>query len=151
MPHVRGNPGVLLVLPAQRLSTADVFAAWDRIRPPDGHARKAAEALAQRFAAGVSAAGLSEATGSLAAANDLWPAAVALSPGLAEFRDAAEAALVRPTLLSGSGPALVAVYPSAEEAASAARGLGERRPAPLRDATIIATDTRTPTPLWRDP
>jgi 4-diphosphocytidyl-2-C-methyl-D-erythritol kinase len=151
VPPARGNPGVLLVLPADRLATADVFAAWDRIRPPNGHARTAAEVLAQRLTAGLSAAALSEAAAALAAANDLWPAAVVLSPGLAEVRNAAEAALVRPMLMSGSGPALVAVYPSVDEAASAARGLSSERPAPLRDATIIATDTRTPTPLWRDP
>ncbi len=151
LPPVRGNPGILLVLPADRLSTADVFAAWDRIRPPDGHARTAAEALARQLATGLSAAALSEAVAALAAANDLWPAAVALSPGLAEVRDAAEAALVRPMLMSGSGPALVAVYPSPDEAANAARELSGRRPAPLRDATIIATDTRPPTPFWRDP
>lgn len=148
---VRGAPGILLLVPRERLATSAVFAAWDQLRPPDGHARRTAETLAERFASGVTAAGLSDTAADLAAANDLWPAAVALSPALAEVRDAAEAALVRPLLLSGSGPALAAIYPSPDDATVAARHLDRDRPAALAGATLIVTDTRTPTPLWRSP
>ena len=147
---VRGTPGVLLIVPPERLATSDVFAAWDRLRPGNGHARTVAESVARRLANGADATALSAEAGRLAGANDLWPAALALSPALAEVRDAAEAALVRPLVLSGSGPSLAAIYPSADEAVAAARSLDGRRPAALAESIFVVTDTRTPTPIWRN-
>ena len=66
----------------------------------------------------------STAVRTLAAANDLLPAAAAVVPGLVSLRRALTRLLRLPIGLSGSGPSLWALYPSlesAEEAAAAVR------------------------------
>jgi 4-diphosphocytidyl-2-C-methyl-D-erythritol kinase len=138
--------GVMLVTPADRLSTAAVFAEFDRqgtTRGPSSEtgATAAADELAEALRAGLDGAGLAAWAGRLHGANDLWAAASRLSPGLATARDGLEQALGRPFLLTGSGTTLFAVYPSAEAAADAARQLERARPGSLRDATIDASAT----------
>jgi 4-diphosphocytidyl-2-C-methyl-D-erythritol kinase len=143
------GPGVLLVTPRVAVSTADVFAAWDRgIRPElAGAARQASEHFAAELGSGMTARTLLERNAVLAAANDLLPATASLVPGLVPFRRALFRLLTRPIGLSGSGPTLWALYPSPDEAERAAAivesaietgGLtppGDDRP------TIIATTT----------
>jgi 4-diphosphocytidyl-2-C-methyl-D-erythritol kinase len=148
LPAPRPPAGLLLVTAAQRLSTAAVFAELDRGRPADrtsshipGASEAAADVLAQALRAGLDGAALLVLATRLRDANDLWPAASRLSPTLAATRDALEQALGRPVLLSGSGPTLVAVYPSHEFAAAAAVRLQKDRPAVLHDAIIAVTSS----------
>jgi 4-diphosphocytidyl-2C-methyl-D-erythritol kinase len=101
----------------------------------------AVEALAAALRSGLDGAALADQATRLRDANDLWPPASRLCPRLVEARDALEARLARPVLLTGSGPTLVAVYPSVAVAADASRDLDRDRPAVLRDATITATSS----------
>ena len=101
----------------------------------------AVQALAAALRSGLDGAALASLAPTLRDANDLWPAASRRSPGLAEARDALESRLGRPVLLTGSGPTLLAVYPSMAAAGSAAIDLERDRPSVLRDATITATSS----------
>ncbi len=136
-------PGVLLVTTTERLSTAAVFAEFDRgAAAPDGDSARSAamvEHLAVALRRGLDGAALAGLAEGLRDANDLWPAAARLSPGLTPARETLESLLGRAVLLTGSGPTLLAVYPSLEAATSAAAELEQDRPPALRGATILAT------------
>ena len=117
-------PGILLVTPSIPARTADVFAAWSNGAMADpGIARRTSEHFASEFGAGLTVRALIERAGVLASANDLWPAATAVVPGLLPLRRALTRLLHRPIGLSGSGPTLWALYPSAVEAAGAAEAV----------------------------
>ena len=118
---VQHRPGILLVTPAVPAHTAAVFAAWSEgaMNEP-GVARRTSEHFASEFGSGLTIRALLERAGVLASANDLWPAAAAVVPGLASLRRALTRLLTRPIGLSGSGPTLWALYPSPGEAESAA-------------------------------
>jgi 4-diphosphocytidyl-2-C-methyl-D-erythritol kinase len=127
LPPPRGGPlGVLLVVPAARLSTRDVFVAFDASRGtrPDGPGE--ADAVAPPGASGRLAA-LLRRGGSVAEvsdappANDLLDAAAALLPGLDRLRRQLGDMLGRPVHLSGSGPTLFVLYASPRDARPAAR------------------------------
>jgi 4-diphosphocytidyl-2-C-methyl-D-erythritol kinase len=114
-------PGVLLVTPAIPAHTAAVFEAWSGGAMGDpGVARRTSEHFASEFGSGLSVRALQERAGVLASANDLWPAAAAVVPGLVPLRRTLTRLTHRPIGLSGSGPTLWALYPSLEEAATAA-------------------------------
>jgi 4-diphosphocytidyl-2-C-methyl-D-erythritol kinase len=114
-------PGVLLVTPPIPAHTAAVFAAWSGgAMGEPGLARRTSEHFASEFGSGLSVRALIERAGVLAAANDLWPAAAAVVPGLVPLRRALTRLTHRPIGLSGSGPTLWALYPSLEEAAATA-------------------------------
>ncbi len=127
LPSPRGGPlGVVLVVPSARLSTRDVFAAFDASRGarPDGTgeagggARPGASGrLASLLRRGGSAAEVSDAP----PANDLLDAATALLPGLDRLRRQLGDMLGRPVHLSGSGPTLFVLYASLRDARRAAR------------------------------
>jgi 4-diphosphocytidyl-2-C-methyl-D-erythritol kinase len=116
-----GGPGILLVTPAVPAHTAAVFAAWSEgaMNEP-GVARRTSEHFASEFGSGLTVRALVERAGVLASANDLWPAAAAVVPGLASLRRGLTRLLARPIGLSGSGPTLWALYPSPSEAEAAA-------------------------------
>ena len=78
--------------------------------------------------------------GVLAAANDLAPAAAVVEPGLVPFKRALLRLLGRPVGLSGSGPTHWALYPSIDEAATAADQVRE-----------AFAEGRVPTPGGRAP
>jgi 4-diphosphocytidyl-2-C-methyl-D-erythritol kinase len=152
LPEPWPPPGVLLVTAAERLSTAAVFAEFDReAAPPGGHAARSdaagADAMVEHVAValrrGLDGAALAGLADGLRDANDLWPAAARLSPGLTAAREALESILGRAVLLTGSGPTLLAIYPSLEAAAEAATHLEQDRPSALRGATILATSSST--------
>jgi len=118
---VLGPVGVLLVTPAVPVRTPDVFAVFDGTRAAgDGAVRLSSEHLAQEFGRGLAAHDLLGRTGVLAAANDLLSAAVLVEPRLVGIRRALTRVLGRPIGLSGSGPTLWTLYPSQDEAESAA-------------------------------
>ena len=119
-----GRLGVLLVVPAARLSTREVFAAFDASpgtnpQQPESRAGStphgAASRLARRLREGAPAADVA----AIQPANDLLPAAEALMPGLARLRRDLAEALGRPVHLTGSGPTLAVLYPSPRQARSA--------------------------------
>jgi 4-diphosphocytidyl-2-C-methyl-D-erythritol kinase len=122
--HHAGQPtraGVLLVTPPVPAHTAAVFKAWaDGAMAEPGVVRRTSEHFASEFGSGLSVQALLERAGVLASANDLWPAAASVVPGLVPFRRAITRLIHRPIGLSGSGPTLWALYASVEEAAAAA-------------------------------
>ena len=118
---LRWAPGVVLVTPVVALPTADVFAAFAAIRGAgDGSVLMSSTHCAEELRSGLSAADLVARAGVLTMANDLFPAAAAIVPGLLPLRRALSRLLGRPIGLSGSGPTLWALYPSGSEAAAAA-------------------------------
>lgn len=142
LPEPRPGAGILLVTPPQRLSTAAVFAELDRIPVPSRGAKERTARVATLAAAlggGADAAALAAAAADLRDTNDLWAPAVRLMPQLSRLREQLEAGLGRVVHLSGSGPTLVAVYPSLEAARTAAAVLEQEQAAALRDAVITAT------------
>jgi 4-diphosphocytidyl-2-C-methyl-D-erythritol kinase len=118
---LHGTPGVLLVTPAIAVSTPDVFAAFDAIRPHgDGSVRMTSTHLAEELRAKLSTADLVARAGALTVANDLLPATALVVPAIVPFRRAISRLLGRPIGLSGSGPTLWALYASETEAIEAA-------------------------------
>jgi 4-diphosphocytidyl-2-C-methyl-D-erythritol kinase len=129
LPAPAGAPGFLLATDPHGLATADVFgalAAAGGPPGPDAPATRAALALAEALRAGLDGRGLASWAQSLRDANDLWPPAATLRPVLGGLRRALEERLGRPVLLSGSGPTLLALYPSLDEARMAASGIATR-------------------------
>lgn len=145
LPALAPVAGLLLITPRERLATAAVFAALDALPEASptssATALAAVDRLAEALRHGLDGPGLAAHAAGLREANDLWPAALRCAPGLAAIRDELERRLDRAVLLTGSGPTLVAVYPSHGEAASAAADLDRDRPAVLRDASITATSS----------
>jgi 4-diphosphocytidyl-2-C-methyl-D-erythritol kinase len=119
--HAHGTPAVLLVTPPIAAHTAAVFEAWSGgAMGEPGVARRTSEHFASEFGSGLSVRALLERAGVLASANDLWPAAAAVVPGLVPLRRALTRLTHRPIGLSGSGPTLWALYASLDEATMAA-------------------------------
>jgi 4-diphosphocytidyl-2-C-methyl-D-erythritol kinase len=122
---VRGAaPGVLLVTPAAPAPTPAVFAALDgggAAAPADPRStRRTSEHLASELRAGLDGPGLVARAGVLASANDLVAAAGTVVAGLTGLRRGLARLLGRPVGLSGSGPSLWVLYPSATVAEAAA-------------------------------
>jgi 4-diphosphocytidyl-2-C-methyl-D-erythritol kinase len=157
LPGPGGSLGIVLVTHRQPLPTGDVFRAHDLILKRRARtqkesrlsrARTATAELARALDARLEARELSEMAAELRDANDLWDAAASLVAGLADLRSAVERRLGRPLLMTGSGPTLVALYPSVAGATGAARDLTVARTA-RGEATIIAGDLANPDPTWR--
>ncbi|MBA2571174.1 MAG: 4-(cytidine 5'-diphospho)-2-C-methyl-D-erythritol kinase [Chloroflexi bacterium] len=148
-----GPMGLLLVCPAFRLSTAEVFAASDQRPIVSDDSRETSEALAQALREGLNGAELASASWieRLADANDLWPAAAAVAPDLAVAREEVERALGRRLLMTGSGSTLVGLYPSTEEATDAGRRLASALPSSLDGARLLSVDLVGPDPHWSHP
>ncbi len=131
--------GILLVTPRERLSTAAVFAQYDR--EPASGALERVDEVASLLGDGVDGLTLAATTALLKEANDLWLPALRLLPGLAAMRQAVARIIGHAVLLTGSGPTLVAVYPSEAAAARAAATLQAAAVPQLEGATIISTTT----------
>ncbi len=131
--------GVLLVTPRERLSTAAVFAEYDR-EPATG-ARETVEEVASLMRDGLDGMTLAAMTTALKDANDLWPPALRLLPELAELRARVAEIIGHAVLLTGSGPTLVAIYPSEAAATRAAVTLQSTATPELDGATITSTST----------
>jgi 4-diphosphocytidyl-2-C-methyl-D-erythritol kinase len=131
--------GILLVTTGGGLSTREVFAVWAADDMPGTAGALAAEHardLSARLESGCRAEGLVVAAAELRDANDLWPAVIRLRPDLVPLRDTLEARLARPVLLSGSGPTLIALYPSRAAAETATTALRAEAVAGLPAAAI---------------
>jgi 4-diphosphocytidyl-2C-methyl-D-erythritol kinase len=114
----------VLVTPAVAVPTSAVFAAFDAGGPPGPpdprSTRLTSEHLASELRGGLDGAALVARAGVLASANDLTAAAVSVVDGLTTLRRALTRRLGRPVGLSGSGPTLWVLYPSADAAEAAA-------------------------------
>lgn len=142
---IRGAPpGVLLVTPAVAASTPAVFAAFDaggQAAPADPRSTRLTSGhLASELRAGLDAAGLVARAGVLASANDLAPAAASVVDGLTGLRRALARRLGLPVGLSGSGPSLWVLYPSASGAETAAADV--RRG--IADGSLVAPGQAPP-------
>jgi 4-diphosphocytidyl-2-C-methyl-D-erythritol kinase len=91
-----------VVVPPRGLSTAAVYATFDRAPPPPPPADEGDAPLAAGLAAWVR--------------NDLWPAALALEPGLGRVARALRAAGAEAALLCGSGSAVAGLVRDAAAA-----------------------------------
>lgn len=103
------NMAVLLVAQNEGLSTADVYARFDRMG--GGRDRLDPEPL-RAFAGALDPSAIE---------NDLQPAAVELRPELAGVLDRLREAGARGALVSGSGPSCFGLFAAREEAERAAR------------------------------
>ena len=99
----------LLAKPAAGLSTAAVYAAFDRLPPPPPAPRTPPPDGIDALAGWVR--------------NDLWPAALAMAPGLGATARALRAAGARGVLLCGIGTCLAGMFAGPEPARRAMRGL----------------------------
>jgi 4-diphosphocytidyl-2-C-methyl-D-erythritol kinase len=99
--HLPPGVPVLVAIPPYRLSTPDVYAAWDELGGP--RAQRVVEAPAEIAAVAPTLA------------NDLEPAAEAVEPRLAEFRAALEETAGAPAVLAGSGSAYAVLLSADDE------------------------------------
>ena len=99
----------LLAKPDAGLSTAAVYAAFDRLPAPPPAPRTPPPDGIDALAGWVR--------------NDLWPAALAMAPGLGATARALRAAGARGVLLCGSGTCLAGLFAGPEPARRAMRGL----------------------------
>ncbi len=114
---------LLLVHPGVPLSTADVYAAYDR-RGGD---------------AGCGSSRSARLPGGIDLGNDLEAAAEALCPDLARLRDALERLGPLGVGMSGSGPTLFGVFPSPADAEAARQRLALTPPAWARVARSLGS------------
>ncbi|MBA2489418.1 MAG: hypothetical protein H0V36_08900 [Chloroflexi bacterium] len=135
--------------PLQRLSTANVFSAYDGLPRSGQGARGAVARLADAMRCGLDGEGLTGHAADLAEANDLWPAASVVDPGLPELRARLAALLGRPILLTGSGPTLVALYPSVAAALEAGREVAHEQSDRVSIASMAAVDQVATLASWR--
>ncbi|MEP7360169.1 MAG: 4-(cytidine 5'-diphospho)-2-C-methyl-D-erythritol kinase [Chloroflexota bacterium] len=147
---LEGDLGVLLVTPSVALSTAQVFGRFDDLGEPASSAQVSDE-LAAALRAGMSGPDLVDWAARLRDANDLWPAAAAIAPGLAALREYLEAETDRPWLLTGSGSTLFALYRSADQATADGQLIVQAESELLQGAIISAVTLSGPQPLWRYP
>jgi 4-diphosphocytidyl-2-C-methyl-D-erythritol kinase len=137
----------LLVLPlAHALATSEVYAQADRAglaRTPQALAERVQQ-VREALAGGAPAP---DARALLE--NDLQPAASTLCPQIEQVLAQARGAGAPEALVSGSGPTVLALFPSrdgAERSARAAAALAGREPAPIRARSVGAAFGR-PQPL----
>ncbi|NND14482.1 MAG: 4-(cytidine 5'-diphospho)-2-C-methyl-D-erythritol kinase [Acidimicrobiia bacterium] len=93
--------------PPFELSTGAVYRKWDELGEPEGPAI-GGDALPPSM------------RDYPPLRNDLYPAAVAMEPGIAEWRDMVERTWSRPVFMTGSGPSLAAYFIDRDEANAAA-------------------------------
>jgi 4-diphosphocytidyl-2-C-methyl-D-erythritol kinase len=125
---------VVLISQPEGLATAAVYAEADRLGSP--RAENELEAIRRQLRDAVDTGG-SPLDYREHLVNDLQAAAISLRPEIDEALSALEEAGAAHAMVTGSGPTAFGLYATAEEAAAAARALGDRFPeviatAPLR-------------------
>jgi 4-diphosphocytidyl-2-C-methyl-D-erythritol kinase len=118
----------LVALPPFRLSTADVYRAWDDLGRPESSRRVAAPAEVAHLLPEL--------------CNDLEPAAEVVEPRLAEFRAAVEEAANAPALLAGSGSAYVVPVADDQPVAAYAQRVQRRIRVPVTPASSVSLGVR---------
>jgi 4-diphosphocytidyl-2-C-methyl-D-erythritol kinase len=150
LPAIEGGAGVLLAASSAELSTAKVFARFDEMAT-ERDKTASTDQVAAALRDGMTGAKLAGMMGSMAEANDLWPAAASMAPELAERRATLEQATAWAWSLSGSGPTLFCVLPSLEDAIEAGKRLAADRPPELAGVMLCAVDLDNPDNAWREP
>jgi 4-diphosphocytidyl-2-C-methyl-D-erythritol kinase len=123
LPEPRAN-WALLIFPAMRISTADVYRRFDQIGLA-AHNEDLGDERAH-FSACQRAAALPARDLLATLRNDLEAPAFAAAPALANLRSAAEALAARPVRMSGSGSTLFTLYDQREEADAAAAAIAQK-------------------------
>ena len=118
----------VVAIPPFRLSTPDVYKAWDKLGGP----RSERVVPAPRRLAPV----IDELV------NDLEPAAEALQPRLVEFRNALEGAAGAPALLAGSGSAYVVPVADARRLPTLVDAVSRRLHVPVVGTTSVTRGVR---------
>ena len=118
----------VVAIPPFRLSTPDVYKAWDKLGGPRSERVVAAPRRIQHVVAEL--------------VNDLEPAAEALEPRMREFRAALEAATGAPALLAGSGSAYVVPIADARRLPGLVEQVGRRLRVPVVGTTSVSRGVR---------
>jgi 4-diphosphocytidyl-2-C-methyl-D-erythritol kinase len=129
-----GEHAVVLIPQPEGLATAAVYAEADRLGSPRGG--NELEAIRRQLRDAVDTGG-SPLDYREHLVNDLQPAAISLRPEIEEALGALEEAGAAHAMVTGSGPTAFGLYPTAEEAATAAADLRSRFP------DVIATGPLT--------
>ncbi|HEX8123576.1 MAG TPA: hypothetical protein VF549_20165 [Solirubrobacteraceae bacterium] len=121
--------GVLVLPSGEHLSTPAVYAEADRLGLPRsaGQLREALDAVRRDGPPAV---------------NDLQDAARSLCPSIDEALDAARAAGARDAMVAGSGPTVLGLFDTPEQAERAAAELAGRDPAPIAARPAVVAPTR---------
>jgi 4-diphosphocytidyl-2-C-methyl-D-erythritol kinase len=122
LPVPRAN-WALLIFPAMRVATADVYRCFDEI----GLAANNEDLSDERKKLADCQRGATLTARELLPTlrNDLEAPAFKVAPALADLRRAAEAVVARPVRMSGSGSTLFSLYDQQQEAESAAQKIGQ--------------------------
>jgi 4-diphosphocytidyl-2-C-methyl-D-erythritol kinase len=118
----------VVAIPPFRLSTPDVYKAWDKLGGPQAERAVPAPRRIQHLVSEL--------------VNDLEPAAEALEPRMREFRAALEAATEAPALLAGSGSAYVVPINDARRLPGLVDRVGRRLRVPVVGTTSVSRGVR---------
>ena len=118
----------LVAIPPFRLSTPDVYKAWDKLGGPRSERTVPAPRRIEHLVPEL--------------VNDLEPAAEALEPRMREFRAALEAAAEEPALLAGSGSAYVVPIADARRLPGLVDRVGRRLRVPVVGTTSVSRGVR---------
>ena len=128
-----GDHGLVLIPQPQGLSTAEVYAAADRLGVTRGDAEL--EAIRRRLRDAVDEGG-SPLGYREHLVNDLQPAAISLRPQIEEALAALTGSGAAHAMVTGSGPTAFGLYESVEQAGKAADALRDRFPEVLATAPL---------------
>jgi 4-diphosphocytidyl-2-C-methyl-D-erythritol kinase len=118
----------VVAIPPFRLSTPDVYRAWDELGGPQSDRTVPAPRRIQHVVTDL--------------VNDLEPAAEALEPRMREFRAALEAATGAPALLAGSGSAYVVPVADARRLPGLVEQVRRRLRVPVVGTTSVSRGVR---------
>jgi 4-diphosphocytidyl-2-C-methyl-D-erythritol kinase len=118
----------VVAIPPFRLSTPDVYKAWDKLGGPRSTRTVPAPRRIQHLVSEL--------------VNDLEPAAEALEPRMREFRAALEVATGGPALLAGSGSAYVVPVADARRLPGLVDRVGRRLRVPVVGTTSVSRGVR---------
>jgi 4-diphosphocytidyl-2-C-methyl-D-erythritol kinase len=118
----------VVAIPPFRLSTPDVYRAWDELGGPQSERTVPAPRRIQHVVTDL--------------VNDLEPAAEALEPRMKEFRAALEAATGAPALLAGSGSAYVVPVADARRLPGLVEQVRRRLRVPVVGTTSVSRGVR---------
>jgi 4-diphosphocytidyl-2-C-methyl-D-erythritol kinase len=118
----------IVAIPPFRMSTPDVYKAWDKLGGPQSERTVPAPRRIQHIVSEL--------------VNDLEPAAEVLEPRMREFRASLEAATGAPALLAGSGSAYVVPVADARRLPSLVDQVGRRLRVPVVGTTSVSRGVR---------
>jgi 4-diphosphocytidyl-2-C-methyl-D-erythritol kinase len=130
-----GEHGIVLIPQDEGLATADVYAEADRLGIPRSESEL--EAIRRQLRDTADEGG-SPLTYREHLVNDLQPAAISLRPAIEDALEALAGAGAAHAMVTGSGPTAFGLYPTADEAVAAAKGLRGRFPNVMATAPLVS-------------